>query len=107
MWAVWWVWKICPFEFLCETHIALPLRFDDHLRMRDNTYCSAALQYKAGHLKLTTEKCRHFPWIWTEVQEVFAEVFGQPSYVGDEKFILNFCRLAEGNNLGRGGATVT
>jgi len=67
MWAVWWVWKNCPFEFLCKTHIAIQLYFDDPLRMRDNAYCSTELLYQAGHLKLTTEKCRHFPWIWTEV----------------------------------------
>lgn len=67
MCVVWWVWKNCPFEFLCKTHIAIQLDVDDPLRMRDKTYCSTALQYQAGHLKLTTEKCRQFPWIWTEV----------------------------------------
>ena len=36
-----------------------------------------------------------------------AEVSGQASYIGDDKFILNFCQLAEGNSLGHRGTTVT
>jgi len=36
----------------------------------------------------------------------FVEVSGQPSYVGDDKFILNFYQLPEGSNLGLGNCNL-